>query len=136
MSTELRGKSLTVLMGGGSAERDISLKSGAAVADGLELAEALVTRIDTARNGWYLDLPADTFVFNLLHGLKLGGIYGERVFHAPRFLKKTFVTPQCDFRGGLPPETADAGLSRTAVVAGDSCHRSMFSQRNGLEIHL
>ena len=34
MSTELRGKSLTVLMGGGSAERDISLKSGAAVADG------------------------------------------------------------------------------------------------------
>ena len=69
MSTELRGKSLTVLMGGGSAERDISLKSGAAVADGLELAEALVTRIDTARNGWYLDLPADTFVFNLLHGL-------------------------------------------------------------------
>ena len=69
MSTELCGKSLTVLMGGGSAERDISLKSGAAVADGLELAEALVTRIDTARNGWYLDLPADTFVFNLLHGL-------------------------------------------------------------------
>ena len=51
-----------------------------------------------------------------------GGIYGERVFQTPPLFEKTFVTPQCDFSGGLPQKTADACLSWTAVVAGDS-HR-------------
>ena len=63
---------------------------------------------------------------------KFGGIYGERVFQAPPNFEKTFVTPQCDFSGGLPLKTAGGGLplktagaclSGTAVVAGDS-HRT------------
>jgi D-alanine-D-alanine ligase len=68
MNTDLRDMNLTVLMGGDSAEREISLKSGSAVADALESAGARVTRLDTAAKGWHLDLPIETFVFNLLHG--------------------------------------------------------------------
>ena len=68
MNTDLRDLNLTVLMGGDSAEREISLKSGSAVADALESAGARVTRLDTAAKGWHLDLPIETFVFNLLHG--------------------------------------------------------------------
>lgn len=69
MSQVFRGKSMTVLMGGNSAERPISLKSGNAVADALSDAGAIVTRLDTAATGWHHNLPLDTFVFNLLHGL-------------------------------------------------------------------
>lgn len=68
MNTDLRDMNLTVLMGGDSAEREISLKSGSAVADALESAGARVTWLDTAAKGWHLDLPIETFVFNLLHG--------------------------------------------------------------------
>ncbi len=75
MNTELRDMNLTVLMGGDSAEREISLKSGSAVADALESAGARVTRLDTAAKGWHLDLPIETFVFNLLHGA--GGEDGQ-----------------------------------------------------------
>ena len=69
MSRVFSGKSITVLMGGSSAERAISLKSGGAVADALAQAGALVTRLDTAVSGWHTDLPLETFVFNLLHGV-------------------------------------------------------------------
>ncbi len=75
MNTDLRDMNLTVLMGGDSAEREISLKSGSAVADALESAGARVTRLDTAAKGWHLDLPIETFVFNLLHGA--GGEDGQ-----------------------------------------------------------
>ena len=75
MNTDLRDMNLTVLMGGDSAEREISLKSGSAVADALESAGARVTRLDTATKGWHLDLPIETFVFNLLHGA--GGEDGQ-----------------------------------------------------------
>ena len=69
MSQVFSGKSITVLMGGNSAERAISLKSGGAVADALASAGAVVTRLDTAATGWHHDLPLETFVFNLLHGI-------------------------------------------------------------------
>ena len=75
MNTDLRDMNLTVLMGGDSAEREISLNSGSAVADALESAGARVTRLDTAAKGWHLDLPIETFVFNLLHGA--GGEDGQ-----------------------------------------------------------
>jgi D-alanine-D-alanine ligase len=75
MNTDLRDMNLTVLMGGDSAEREISIKSGSAVADALESAGARVTRLDTAAKGWHLDLPIETFVFNLLHGA--GGEDGQ-----------------------------------------------------------
>ncbi len=69
MSQVFSGKSITVLMGGNSAERAISLKSGGAVANVLTDAGAIVTRLDTAVTGWHHHLPLETFVFNLLHGV-------------------------------------------------------------------
>ena len=48
MNTDLQNMNVTVLMGGDSAEREISIKSGTAVANALELAGARVTRLDTA----------------------------------------------------------------------------------------
>lgn len=68
MSSVFKDKCVTVLMGGNSAEREISLKSGTAVADALTKAGAKVTRLDPSVSGWHDDLSADTFVFNLLHG--------------------------------------------------------------------
>jgi len=68
MSPDLQRTHVTVLMGGTSAEREVSLKSGAAVANALTLEGVQVTRIDTAVPNWHQDLPSDTFVFNLLHG--------------------------------------------------------------------
>ena len=75
MNTDLQNMNVTVLMGGDSAEREISIKSGSAVADALEVAGARVTRLDAAAKGWHRDLPIDTFVFNLLHGV--GGEDGQ-----------------------------------------------------------
>jgi len=69
MSEVFKGMSVTVLMGGNSAERAISLKSGTAVANALTEAGAIVTRLDTATTGWHHNLPLETFVFNLLHGV-------------------------------------------------------------------
>ena len=64
-------KTVTVLMGGFSAERDVSLSSGKACADALENAGYAVTRLDVTR-----DIPAlmaaldprPDVVFNALHG--------------------------------------------------------------------
>ena len=75
MNTDLQNMNVTVLMGGDSAEREISMKSGIAVADALELAGARVTRLDTAAKGWHRDIPIGTFVFNMLHGA--GGEDGQ-----------------------------------------------------------
>ena len=59
---------LAVLLGGTAAEREISLESGANVAECLEQAGALVSRVDPAVNGWQTQLKDAAFVFNLLHG--------------------------------------------------------------------
>ena len=69
MNQFFSGKNITVLLGGNSAERAISLKSGDAVANALADAGAVVTRLDTAAIGWHHNLPLETFVFNLLHGV-------------------------------------------------------------------
>ncbi len=62
---------LVVLLGGPSAEREVSLRSGAAVAGALESLGHQVTRIDPVPGA--LQLPADTeVVFIALHGT-----YGE-----------------------------------------------------------
>ena len=58
---------LAVLLGGTAAEREISLESGANVAECLEQAGALVSRVDPAVNGWQTQLKDAAFVFNLLH---------------------------------------------------------------------
>jgi D-alanine-D-alanine ligase len=68
-------KSVTVLMGGWSAEREVSLASGAACAEALTDAGYKVTRIDVKHdlNGLIEALtPAPDVVFNALHGR-----YGE-----------------------------------------------------------
>tara|TARA_Y100000588_G_scaffold88432_1_gene94398 strand:- start:603 stop:1517 length:915 start_codon:yes stop_codon:yes gene_type:complete len=64
-------KSVTVLMGGWSAEREVSLASGAACADALNDAGYDVTQIDVNRNlKTLIDSlkPAPDVVFNALHG--------------------------------------------------------------------
>jgi D-alanine-D-alanine ligase len=60
---------VVVLMGGWSAERDVSLTSGAGVADALESRGHRVTRIDMGRDvAQRLAEAAPDVVFNALHG--------------------------------------------------------------------
>lgn len=64
-------KHVAILMGGWSAEREVSLVSGAAVAEGLKSAGCSVTTIDVSRDIGRLlvDLtPPPDVVFNALHG--------------------------------------------------------------------
>lgn len=68
-SVDFRHMDVTVLYGGTSAEREISLRSGAAVAKSLEQAGAIVNYADPATPNWLNDLSSDTFVFNMLHGV-------------------------------------------------------------------
>ena len=67
-ATTFNGMNLAVMLGGNAAEREISLESGASVAECLEQAGALVSRIDPAVIGWQAQLKDAAFVFNLLHG--------------------------------------------------------------------
>lgn len=66
------GMSVTVLYGGWSAEREVSLVSGAAIADALEKAGLVVTLLDASEDPAQLlkDLsnPKPPVVFNALHG--------------------------------------------------------------------
>ncbi len=60
---------VVVLMGGWSAEREVSLMSGAGVADALESLGHRVTRIDMGRDvAAKLAEAAPDVVFNALHG--------------------------------------------------------------------
>jgi len=65
-------KRVTVLMGGASAERDVSLRSGRAAADALEQAGYAVTQVDVGRDpGELVRAVSETrpeVVFNALHG--------------------------------------------------------------------
>ena len=72
MSADATGRKfnhVAVLMGGWSAEREVSLRSGAACADALEKAGYRVTRIDVDRGiaGRLAELRPDA-CFNALHG--------------------------------------------------------------------
>jgi D-alanine-D-alanine ligase len=65
----MRKLHVAVLMGGWSAERDVSLSSGAGVADALTSLGHQVTRIDMDRNlALVLDGVRPDVVFNALHG--------------------------------------------------------------------
>ena len=64
-----RALDITVLMGGPSSEREISLLSGSAIADGLESAGHRVTRADISpQNTGALDREGVDVVFIALHG--------------------------------------------------------------------
>ena len=67
MSEKLR---ITVMLGGPSAEREVSLRSGAAVAQALRSLGHQVFELDPQPEGW--DLPVCDVVFLALHGT-----YGE-----------------------------------------------------------
>src|SRR5512143_887700 len=68
MATKLN---ITVMLGGPSAEREVSLRSGVAVAQALRALGHKVTELDPRPEGW--GLPAGTdVVFLALHGT-----YGE-----------------------------------------------------------
>jgi len=67
VSSKLR---ITVMLGGPSAEREVSLRSGAAVAHALRSLGHTVTELDPKPEGW--QLPACDVVFLALHGT-----YGE-----------------------------------------------------------
>ena len=64
----LKGRRFAVLLGGYAAERQVSLESGANVAQALEEAGAIVTRVDPVEDKWPERLQNVEFVFNLLHG--------------------------------------------------------------------
>ncbi|HEX9932363.1 MAG TPA: D-alanine--D-alanine ligase [Allosphingosinicella sp.] len=69
MSEPLPPLHIAVLMGGWSAEREVSLTSGAGVANALESRGHKVTRIDMDRNlAMVLDSVRPDVVFNALHG--------------------------------------------------------------------
>lgn len=64
---QLQGKHIAVLVGGPGAEREVSLRSGANVANALRMLGASVTEVD-ARDESFI-LPAGTeFVFIMIHG--------------------------------------------------------------------
>ncbi len=64
-------KRIAVLMGGWSSEREVSLVSGVAVAEALDIAGYEVSRIEAGRDAaalaGALD-PAPDVIFNALHG--------------------------------------------------------------------
>jgi D-alanine-D-alanine ligase len=69
MSDRLKGRHVAVLMGGLSAEREVSLTSGEACAAALERSGAKVTRVDAGRDlAQVLAQVKPDVVFNALHG--------------------------------------------------------------------
>jgi D-alanine-D-alanine ligase len=63
----LKNLPVALLMGGPGREREVSLRSGAAVAGALRQSGARVTALDVTGPGF--DLPADTaLAFNIIHG--------------------------------------------------------------------
>ncbi len=59
---------LAVLLGGRSAEREVSLMSGATVVEALESLGCEVRQVDPAQAGWMRELEGVTCAFNALHG--------------------------------------------------------------------
>ncbi|MEE4191190.1 MAG: D-alanine--D-alanine ligase [Halieaceae bacterium] len=65
---KLADMTVTVLLGGNSPERDVSLNSGGAIARALTALGARVTSIDTAERAWWAQLADTQLVFIALHG--------------------------------------------------------------------
>ncbi len=59
---------IAVLMGGNSAEREVSLQSGATVNEALQAAGYNTRVVDPAQSDWMEQLHGVDFVFNSLHG--------------------------------------------------------------------
>jgi len=59
---------VAVLLGGRSAERDISLQTGATIVAALRSLGCTVREVDPAVDGWVAELEGVSFAFNALHG--------------------------------------------------------------------
>ena len=64
----LKSGSIAVLMGGNSAEREVSLQSGATVVSALESLGLSVRQVDPADGDWLAQLDNIAVAFNALHG--------------------------------------------------------------------
>tara|TARA_R110001599_G_scaffold65838_2_gene185902 strand:- start:153900 stop:154823 length:924 start_codon:yes stop_codon:yes gene_type:complete len=64
----LRGKPVAVLLGGNSAEREVSLSSGQTVIDALAARGFKVRPVDSAEPDWMAELQDVSFAFIALHG--------------------------------------------------------------------
>lgn len=64
----IRESAVAVLLGGQSAEREVSLQSGATVVAALEARGYTVRSIDPAKRDWMSQLAGVGFAFNALHG--------------------------------------------------------------------
>jgi D-alanine-D-alanine ligase len=64
----LQDKTIAVLLGGNSAEREVSLESGRTVSGALRSLGYQVRDVDPAQSGWIQQLQATDFAFIALHG--------------------------------------------------------------------
>ena len=64
----LKNKTIAVLLGGTSAEREVSLNSGRTVSDALRSLGYQVRDIDPADSDWLAQLDGGAVAFNALHG--------------------------------------------------------------------
>ncbi len=65
---QLKAETVAVLLGGKSAEREVSLQSGTAIISALESYGYTVLAVDPAQEDWTSALADVSFVFNALHG--------------------------------------------------------------------
>jgi D-alanine-D-alanine ligase len=106
---------IAVLLGGSSAEREVSLRSGAAVARALRSLGHQVGEVDPARPGWSLPIGTEV-VFLALHGTygedgtvqreleALGMPYTGCDPEASRVAFDKALTKQCCLAAGVPTE--------------------------------
>jgi len=67
-AAELKQMTIAVLLGGTSAEREVSLQSGRTVSDALQARGYRVRDVDPADADWMAQLTGVGFAFNALHG--------------------------------------------------------------------
>ena len=68
-------KRVAVLMGGKSAEREVSLRTGARVIGALEVREVSVVVIDPIDSDWLNQLLSVPFILKRNHVIKIGWSY-------------------------------------------------------------
>ena len=108
-----RKLNITVMLGGPSAEREVSLRSGAAVAKALRSLGHEVRELDPRDESWVLPQKTDV-VFLVLHGTygedgtiqrrldELGAVYTGCGAGASRIAFDKVLTKQCCLKAGIP----------------------------------
>lgn len=124
---------VAVLMGGLSAEREVSLSSGKACADGLERAGYRVSRIDVGRDlvGRLLEVKPDV-AFNALHGPfgEDGSVQGILEFHRIPYTHSGVLASAL----AMNKDRAKAVLARAGVPVAEHvvCSRFEAAERHVL----